>query len=128
MKLKTTLIALSLTTLSALTLPAFAQAPVPHDPAATPRIDQRLDNQEKRIEAGEASGRLTPREANRLEARHDKVEGDVAAAKADGVVTPGERKQLHHEVNRNSRAIHRQKHDRQHDFNHDGRVDRPHRH
>ncbi len=125
MKLKTTLIALSLTTLSALTLPAFAQAP--HDPAATPRIDQRLDNQEKRIEAGEASGRLTEREANRLEARHDKVEGDVAAAKADGVVTKGERQQLHHEVNRNSRAVYRQKHDRQHDFNHNGRVDRPHR-
>jgi hypothetical protein len=124
MKLKTTLIALSLT---ALTVPAFAQAPMPRDPAATPRIDQRLENQDRRIEQGEASGALTPRESVRLEARHEKLESDVAAAKADGVVTKDERMGLRHEENRNSRAIYRQKHDRQHDFNHNGRVDRPHR-
>lgn len=117
MKIKIALAALSF---AAMTLPSFAQD-------ATPRIDQRLDNQEKRIEAGEASGRLTDREANRLEARHEKVEGDVAAAKSDGTVTRQERAQLHREVNRNSRSIYRQKHDRQHDFNHNGRVDRPHR-
>jgi hypothetical protein len=124
MKLKTALIALSLT---ALTLPVFAQSPAVPGPTATPRIDKRLDNQEQRIDAGEASGRLTEREGNRLEARHDKVEADVAAAKSDGVVTKGERKDLHQEVNRNSRAIYRQKHDRQHDLNHNGRIDRGHR-
>lgn len=118
MSLKTAVAILSFT---AMTLPAFAQE-------ATPRVDQRLDNQEKRIDAGEASGRLTDREANRLEARHEKVESDVAAAKSDGTVTRQERVQLHQEVNRNSRAIYRQKHDAQHDFNHNGRVDRPHRH
>lgn len=124
MKHKVKLAALFTLSLTAFTLPALAQTPAP---TATPRIDQRLDNQEKRIEAGEASGRLTDREANHLEARHDKVESDVAAAKADGTVTHDERTQLHKEVNRNSRAIHRQKHDAQHDFNHNGRVDRPHR-
>ncbi len=121
MKIKTTLIAASLL---ALTLPAIAQTPAPRNPAATPGIDKRLDNQEKRIEAGEKSGALTPREANRLEAREARTEADLAAAKADGKVTGAERKGLHHELNRNSRAVHRQKHDRQHDLNHNGRVDR----
>ena len=111
MKLKTALIALSLT---ALTLPALAQMSAPQDPTATPRIDKRLDNQEKRIEQGEKSGALTPREANRLEKREAKTEADLAAAKSDGKVTKAERKGLHRELNRNSRAIYRQKHDRQH--------------
>jgi septal ring factor EnvC (AmiA/AmiB activator) len=124
MKLKSTLISLSL---AALTLPAFAQSPAVQDPTATPRIDKRLDNQEKRIEAGEASGRLTEGEASRLETRHDNLEADVAAAKADGTVTKDERVEMHQEVNRNSRTIARQKHDGQHDFNHDGQADRPHR-
>ena len=70
MKLKSTLIVLSLT---ALTLPAFAQTP-PKDPAATPGIDKRLDNQDKRIDQGEKSGALTPREAGRLETREAKTE------------------------------------------------------
>jgi hypothetical protein len=123
MKLKTTLIALSLTTLSALTIPAFAQ--VPANPGATPRIEQRLDNQERRIEQGEQSGALTTREAGRMEARQAKTEADLAAAKSDGKVTSAERQHLRREENRNSRAIYRQKHDRQHDYNHNGRVDRP---
>ena len=122
MKLKSTLIVLSLT---ALTLPAFAQQPS-RDPAATPGIDKRLDNQDKRIGQGEKSGALTPREAGRLEKREAKTEADLAAAKADGKVTGEERKGLHQELNKDSRAIHRQKHDRQHDLNHNGRLDRGH--
>ena len=37
-----------------------------------------------------------------------------ARAKADGQVTAQERKHLQHEANRDSKAIARQKHDRQH--------------
>ena len=125
MKLKTTLIVLSLT---ALTLPALAQTPTLKDPNATPGIEKRLDNQEKRIEQGEKSGALTTREVGRLEKREAKTEADLAAAKSDGKVTKEERKDLHQELNHDSHAIHRQKHDRQHDFNHNGKVDRPHRH
>lgn len=119
MKLKATLIALSLT---AFTLPVLAQ-----NPAATPGINKRLDNQEKRIEQGEKSGALTPREANRLKKREAKTHADLASAKSDGIVTGAERKGLHQELNRNSRAIYHEKHDRQHDLNHNGKVDRGHR-
>ena len=125
MKLKSTLAVLLV---SAFALPVVALTPPPaRDPNATPGIDKRLDNQEKRIEQGEKSGTLTPREAGRLESREAKTEADLAAAKSDGKVTKDERRDLHQELNHNSRAIHRQKHDRQHDLNHNGRVDRGHR-
>ncbi len=124
MKLKSTLAVLLV---SAFALPVLAQTPPPaRDPNATPGIDKRLDNQEKRIEQGEKSGTLTPHEAGRLETREAKTEADLAAAKSDGKVTKDERKDLHQDLNHDSRAIHHQKHDRQHDLNHNGRVDRGH--
>lgn len=85
---------------------AFAQT-------ATPGIDKRQANQEKRIEQGVKSGELTKREAARLEKREDKLQKDKEKAQADGVVTKKERRQLNREANRDSKAIARQKHDRQ---------------
>jgi hypothetical protein len=85
---------------------AFAQT-------ATPNIDKRQANQEKRIEQGEKSGQLTTKEANRLEKREGKLEADKEKAKADGKVTKKERAKLQHEANRDSKAIYRQKHDAQ---------------
>lgn len=106
-----TAIALSLTGV------VFAQTPaattLPKDPAATPRIDQRQANQEKRMEQGVASGQLTTRETKKLEARETRIANSEAAAKADGVVTGKERRHLKIQENKASRAIARQKHDRQ---------------
>ncbi|MEO8299081.1 MAG: hypothetical protein ABI574_14860 [Burkholderiales bacterium] len=81
---------------------------------ATPGIDKRQANQEKRIEQGEASGSLTPREANRLERQQGRVEKVEQTAKADGTVTAKERRTLHRMQDRDSARIARQKHDRQH--------------
>ena len=93
---------------------AFAQVPVaPKDPLATPKIDQRQANQEKRIDQGVSSGALTPKETARLDQRETKIEADKLAAKADSKVTRAERRKLTREENRASRAIKRQKHDRQ---------------
>ena len=96
---------------------AFAQTP------ATPRIDKREANQEKRIEQGVVSGQLTPREEKRLEAREAHLENAEAKAKADGTVTAKERKRLHVMAAADSKAIHRQKHDGQRDMDHDGKRD-----
>jgi len=95
---------------------AFAQTTTPPagNPAATPGIDKRQDNQQKRIDAGVKSGQLTDREAARLEKRQDKLQANKEKAQADGVVTKKERARLHNEADRNSRAIAHQKHDRQH--------------
>ena len=103
-----------------LPLVAFAQT-------ATPRVDQRQINQEARIEQGAQSGSLTQRETKRLEAGQQHVQNVENKAKADGVVTGQERARMDHAQDVQSRHIYTQKHDRQHDFNHDGRVDRPRR-
>ncbi len=96
-------------------LPALAQTPAPaaKDPTATPRLDRREARQEKRIEQGVKSGQLTDKEAARLEKREEHLKAQEAKAKADGVVTPQERAKLEREANRDSRAITREKHDRQ---------------
>lgn len=80
---------------------------------ATPNLDKRQANQEKRIEQGVKSGELTKKEAARLEKREAKLEANKQKAKADGVVTKKERAKLQHEANRDSKAIYRQKHDAQ---------------
>ncbi|MFM8899614.1 MAG: hypothetical protein ACKOF9_06655 [Burkholderiales bacterium] len=83
------------------------------NPAATPGIDQRQANQEKRIDQGVASGALTQREAKRMEHQQAAVDRAEDKAKSDGVVTQQERKRLHKAQNHTSRHVHRQKHDAQ---------------
>jgi len=100
--------------LAALAVPAFAQSPAPaRDPAATPGIDRRQANQERRIEQGVKSGQITPREAARLEKGQARVERMEARAKEDGKVTKQERARIQHAENVQSRRIAREAHDRQ---------------
>ncbi len=89
---------------------AFAQA---SGPAATPRVDQRQANQEKRIDQGIASGELNKRETRRLEKEQNVIDKAEDKAKSDGTVTQAERRRLHKMQNHASRDIHRQKHDAQ---------------
>jgi hypothetical protein len=87
---------------------AFAQA----DPA-TPRVDRRQANQQKRIQQGVASGQLTPKETRRLQAQQDRIATAEAEAKSDGVVTRKERAGLTARQNRANRNVYRNKHDAQ---------------
>lgn len=106
-QLKTLLIG---STLAIASIGAFAQASAP---AATPRVDQRQANQEKRIDQGIASGELTNRETRRLEKEQVAINKAEDKAKADGTVTRKERARLHKMQNHASRDIRRQKHDAQ---------------
>jgi hypothetical protein len=101
-----------------------ATPPAPGNPTATPRIDQREVNQEKRIQQGVKSGELTPRETNRLQAEQGRIQKAETKAKADGKVTAKEREHIEHMQNHASRDIKREKHDGQRDMNHDGHKDR----
>ncbi|MRR50255.1 MAG: hypothetical protein EG825_04965 [Rhodocyclaceae bacterium] len=125
MKTKITLSVL----LTVLAMPVFSQTPppAPRSAAATPSVDQRQLNQQQRIDQGVQSGALTGKEAARLEKGQEHVQRMEDKAKADGTVTRQERKRLQHAENVQSRKIERQKHDRQHDYNHDGKKDRPRR-
>jgi len=107
--------------LSSLALSAFAQTPAP----GMPHADARDARQEQRIDKGEASGTLTPRESKRLERHQQMMEKREAHMKEDGTVTPKERLRMERMDKHESRDIRREKHDRQHDINHDGKVDRP---
>lgn len=86
---------------------AFAQT------TSTPRIDQRQENQDKRIDQGVKSGQLNQKEAARLEkgqARVDKMENK---ATADGKVTAKERRRIEHAQDKQSKKIYRERHDKQ---------------
>lgn len=97
---------LAVVLVSACAAPAFAQN------TATPNIDQRQVNQEKRIDNGVKSGQLSAQETRNLDQREARIEADKQAAKADGKVTLAERRHLQREENRASRAIYAKKHNR----------------
>lgn len=116
---------LLISVLAALALPAYAQTAANRDSAATPGIDKRQAEQQRRIDQGVQSGQLTPKEATRLEKGQARVQKMEDKAKADGKVTAKERARIQHAQNVESRHIAKEKHDRQRDRNHDGKRDRP---
>lgn len=79
-------------------------------PKREAQVERRAARQQKRIDKGVASGQMTPKEAAHAEKREAKLQGDVAKAEADGKVTRKEQAKLNAEENRNSRKIHRKKH------------------
>ncbi len=92
---------------AAFVLPAWAQT------TSTPRIDQRQQNQERRIEQGEKSGALTKKEAARLEKGQARVQKMENKAVADGKVTKKEARHIEKAQDRQSKKIAREKHDKQ---------------
>ena len=80
---------------------------------STPRVDKRQANQERRIESGEKSGALNPKEAARLEKGQARVRKMEDKAAADGRLTKKERRRLEHAQDQQSRRIYREKHDKQ---------------
>jgi hypothetical protein len=75
-------------------------------------VNQRLENQKDRIQAGHQDAQLTKREATRLRANDAAIRAqEKVYRKANGgKLTKGERKQLNRELNRNSRRIYRARH------------------
>ena len=75
-------------------------------------VNQRLDNQQARINQGLANGTMTNKQAARDE-KHDAniaKRESVDEAKHNGHLTKGEQNRLNRSENRNSRRIYRQKH------------------
>lgn len=90
---------------AALSLPAVALAA-----DSTKRIDKRQENQEKRIDQGVESGKLTDKEAKNLEKGQEHVQKLEDKALADGKVTKLEKAKIEHAQNKQSRKIVRKKH------------------
>ena len=95
---------------------AFISAPVraqevPDHPRVN-EVNQRLDNQQARIDQGLKNGTMTGKQAAHDE-QHDAniaKRESVDEAKHNGHLTKGEQNRLNHSENKNSRAIYRQKH------------------
>lgn len=88
--------------------PAFAEDP------GHPRVnevDQRLDNQQKRVDAGVKDGTITAKQEKRDEKRDAKVEKQMTKdeAKHNGHITKHEQKKLNKELDKNSKDIHKQR-------------------
>ena len=77
---------------------------------ATPGIDAREANQQRRIGAGLQDGSLTAKEAVRLEKGQARVLRMEDRAKADGVVTANERARIQHQQDIQSRRIYNARH------------------
>ena len=82
--------------------------------AAEPgRVERRKARQQRRIAGGEASGQLSPQEAERLEKQEGAINREEQAMREanGGKLSAGERRVINKQQNRLSRRIHRQKHD-----------------
>lgn len=76
------------------------------------QVDQRLQNQNNRIQNGVQDGQMTPGQAKRDEKRDSRVEHQEQRdeSKQGGHLTKGEQRHFNRELNRNSHDIHRQRH------------------
>lgn len=75
-----------------------------------PRVDRREVRQERRIDRGVASGRLTPWEARVLKKEQARIRFMEARMKSDGYLTCRERQRLNQRLNVASRDIWRLNH------------------
>jgi hypothetical protein len=88
-------------------LPGYALA------QATPRIDQRQEKQDERIEKGLKRGELTKKEARRLEKGQEHVENLEENALENGKVTKREKQRIDKAQDKQSQRIYKQRHDDQ---------------
>ncbi len=92
---------------------AVATTALAQGTTSTERIDQRQENQTRRIEKGVESGQLNKAETRRLERGQERVEKKEARAMKDGKVTKGEQAKIEAAQDVQSARIAKQKHDAQ---------------
>lgn len=73
-------------------------------------INDRLAEQQKKIDKGFASGQLTSAEADILQDNLNWIKAEETRLKADGKLTPKERARLNKMLDRNSNMIYKKKH------------------
>jgi hypothetical protein len=79
------------------------------------RIQQRKENQQKRIAKGVENGSLTPRETGRIERQESKLNKEVRHDRKEngGNLTNKEKARVNRQQNKLSKEIYNQKHDAQ---------------
>lgn len=89
---------------------AMAQTDVPGHPRVN-EVNNRLENQQDRIQAGVKDGQLNAKQATRDETRDNNIAARESAdeAKHGGHLTKREQRNLNKSLNKDSRNIHRQR-------------------
>jgi hypothetical protein len=84
---------------------------------AQDRVDDRAENQQRRIGEGVQNGSLTPHETAHLENQEARLNNRVAAERAanGGHLTSAERAQVNHRQNQLSHEIYNKKHNARHE-------------
>ena len=101
--------------LGALVMPVAAQAQTNGSFRHPHSVHARLHRQNARIDQGIRNGQLTGREARRVLRSDARIHRqDVRFKHSSRGLTHARRVRLQHELNRNSRTIHRLKHNRRH--------------
>ena len=95
------------------TTAAFAETQWEKDHPRRDEVNDRLENQQKRIHEGVKSGELTPQEARKLhrEDRAVRRQERRYARHHGGHISKGEQEKLNREENGVSRQIYQEKHD-----------------
>lgn len=93
-----------------MTVTSVTYADAQHPPR-DPGVNARQHHQRDRIQQGVKSGQLTRGEAKELRTERRDIRQTEQAYKSDGVLTKDERKDLHQELNQQSREIYEEKHD-----------------
>ena len=77
-------------------------------------VNQRLDNQNQRIDQGEKSGELSPGQAKQLHREDHRMRKEERnmAARDGGHISKRDQAKLNRQENRTSKQIHREKHPR----------------
>jgi hypothetical protein len=89
-----------------------ALAPMTSMAAPRQTVNQRLENQQDRINQGIKSGELTRKEAGNLEAKDARIKNNERFDKKqdNGKLTPAQRASLNKQLNKSSRNIYKDKH------------------
>jgi hypothetical protein len=104
-------IALAIASLFAVGTSLAQDAPVPGHPRVN-EVNQRLQNQQNRIQHGVADGQINAKQAARDEKQDSNIahRESVDEAKHGGHLTKGEDKRLNKSLNHDSSRIHDQRH------------------
>jgi len=108
---KQTLATATLTLLIASTGTVFAQGtPDPGHPRVN-EVQQRIDNQESRVDKGVSDGKINAKQAVRDDAKIGREQASLNKdeAKNGGHITKAEQRNLNKRLNKGSRRIHRQR-------------------
>lgn len=101
-----------LATLALTAASALAQTTANGTPITGKTIQQRKENQQKRIGNGVKNGSLTPRETAHLEKKEAKINREERRDRAanGGKLTAGEKQKINHQQNKVSKQIYKDKH------------------